>query len=86
MFSLSPESSVLCFGRDRGRGRVDRGFVRPAFAGLTAKPEKGCPIQLFLKVAAPWGRGDLSATASGYSISGFAVAAIIFANISKIAE
>jgi hypothetical protein len=34
-----------------------------------------CPIQLFLKVAAPWGRGDLSAAASGYSISGFAIAA-----------
>ncbi len=40
----------------------------------TAKPEKGCTIQLFLKVAAPWGRGDLSAAASGYSISGFAIA------------
>jgi hypothetical protein len=26
-----------------------------------------------LKVAAPWGRGDLSAAASGYSISGFAI-------------
>jgi len=39
----------------------------------TAKPEKVCPIQLFLKVAAPWGRGDLSAAASGYSISGFAI-------------
>ena len=39
----------------------------------TAKPEKVCPIQLFLKVAAPWGRGDLSAVASGYSISGFAI-------------
>jgi hypothetical protein len=26
-----------------------------------------------LKVAAPWGRGDLSAAASGYSVSGFAI-------------
>jgi hypothetical protein len=26
------------------------------------------------KVAAPWGRGDLSAVASAYSISGFALA------------
>jgi hypothetical protein len=40
---------------------------------FTAKPETVCPIQLFLKVAAPWGRGDLSAAASGYSISGFAI-------------
>jgi hypothetical protein len=40
---------------------------------FTAKPEKVCPIRLFLKVAAPWGRGDLGAAASGYSISGFAI-------------
>ncbi len=44
-----------------------------AGARFTAKPEKVCPIQLLLKVAAPWGRGDLSAAASGYSISGFAI-------------
>jgi hypothetical protein len=31
------------------------------------------PYQLFLKVAAPSGRGDLSAGASGYSISGFGI-------------
>ncbi len=46
----------------------------------TAKPEKVRPIQLFLKVAAPWGRGDLSAAASGYSISGFARGAIFCAS------
>jgi hypothetical protein len=46
----------------------------------TAKPEKVCPVQLFLKVAAPWGRGDLSAVASGYSISGFARGAIFCAS------
>ncbi len=43
------------------------------FVRITAKPEKVCPIQLFLMVAAPWGRGDLSAAAGGYSISGFAM-------------
>ena len=38
------------------------------------KTREGVPYSAFLKVAAPWGRGDLSAAASGYSISGFAIA------------
>jgi hypothetical protein len=37
--------------------------------------QRRCALfSFFLKVAAPWGRGDLSAAASGYSISGFAIA------------
>ncbi len=31
----------------------------------TAKPEKVRPIQLFLMVAAPWGRGDLRNLCAG---------------------
>ena len=48
---------------------IETGLHRVRAQHLTAKPEKVCPIQLFLKVAAPWGRGDLSAVASGFSIS-----------------
>ena len=68
-----------------------RGFEIASFnagsgAGPTAKQEKVCPIQLFLKVAAPWGRGDFSTAASGYSISGFAIAGSqIFFNLSAVA-
>ncbi len=54
----------------RGRSTISRKYALNQF---TAKPEKVCPIQLSLKVAAPWGRGDLSAAASGYGISGFAI-------------
>jgi hypothetical protein len=61
-------------------------FKAGSGAGPTAKPEKVCPIQFFLKVAAPWGRGDLSAAASGYSISGFAIAGSqIFFSVSAAA-
>jgi hypothetical protein len=38
------------------------------------KTREGVPYSVFFEVAAPWGRGDLSAAASGYSISGFAIA------------
>jgi hypothetical protein len=37
------------------------------------KTREGVPYSAFLKVAAPWSRGDLSSAASGYSISGFAI-------------
>ena len=66
-----------CSGTKRWEGisTVNR-MARYRETGLhqaAAKPEKVRPIQLFLKVAAPWGRGDLSRAASGYSISGFAI-------------
>jgi hypothetical protein len=40
---------------------------------LYGKTREDVPQSAFLKVAAPWGRGDLGAVASGYSISGFAI-------------
>jgi hypothetical protein len=50
--------------------------VAPGASGKRSygKTREGAPYSAFLKVAAPWGRGDLSAAASGYSISGFAIA------------
>ena len=78
----SEASRIRKFGQwDKWKGqprknRVDLTFDRIKCSDFTAKPEKVRPIQRYLKVAAPWGRGDLSAAASGYSISGFAIASV----------
>ncbi len=44
-----------------------------SFASRYGKTRDGVSCSVLRKVAAPWGRGDLSAVASGYSISGFAI-------------
>ena len=55
-------------GWDSSRGeRRQRG---PRSYGKT---RDGVSCSVLRKVAAPWGRGDLSAVTSGYSISGFAI-------------
>jgi hypothetical protein len=61
---------------DSSLGHVNSGSAlvhRQAQARHYGKTSEGVPYSAFLKVAAPWGRGDLSAAGSVYSISCFAM-------------